>query len=77
MPKDATERREKKEKKEKKKREIVEEAPAEPSTTDVPEDAEMDGHQQTVENLLSLTALVIESLPRQGFITGYNPLSIA
>ena len=50
MPKDSTEKREKKEKKErkeKKKREVVEEAPVEPSTTDVPEGVEMDGVEDT------------------------------
>jgi hypothetical protein len=45
MPKDPTEKQEKKERKErkeKKKKRVVEEAPAETPTTDVPEDVEMD-----------------------------------
>jgi len=49
MAKDPTERKEKKERKERKekKKEVVEEAPAEAPTTDVPEDVEMDKVEAT------------------------------
>lgn len=50
MPKDPTEKKEKKEKKEKRekrKKEVVEEAPTEALTTDVPEDVEMSNVEVT------------------------------
>ena len=50
MPKDLSEkkeRKEKKEKREKKKKEVVQEAPAEVPTTDVPEDVEMEHAEET------------------------------
>ena len=51
MPKDPTEKQEKKrkEKKEKKKKEVVEEAPVEAPTTDVPEDVEMDDNAEDIK----------------------------
>ena len=52
MPKDLTEKqeeKEKKEKKEKKKKEVIEEAPAEVPTTDVPEVVEMDDNVEDIK----------------------------
>ena len=67
MPKDPTEKREKKEKKEKRekrKKEVVEEAPAEAPTTDVPDDVEMDDNVEETKVYFSRSRLDLVSTDR-------------